>query len=143
MLRKTETDRLYFSSDSRRLFLEVSGSNIDRVIDYSDEILCGFLRCLQTNNGVVPRMLPNSLHTHHLFIIFTSLSTFLTVTNPGPEVRSCGNAVVLNLPNSRTTILMYHHHHHHYHRYCCCYAAVVLCSKTFLFSSGFSGLAAH
>jgi hypothetical protein len=43
------------------------------------------------------------------------------VKNPGLEVRSCGNAILLNPPNNRTAMLRYYHY-----CCCCCCAAVVL-----------------
>jgi hypothetical protein len=55
------------------------------------------------------------------------------VANPGVEVGSCKNTVLLNPPQNRTTVIRYY-----------CYATVVLYSKIFLsYSSSFSGLAAH
>jgi hypothetical protein len=38
------------------------------------------------------------------FINRSKVTAFLAVANPGLEVRSCGNAVLLNPPRNRTTM---------------------------------------
>jgi hypothetical protein len=57
------------------------------------------------------------------------------VTIPGPDVRLCGNAILLNPLNHRTRTLRYYCYYYYY------YSAVVLCSKKFIsYSINFSGL---
>jgi hypothetical protein len=64
---------------------------------------------------------------HNCHLVSFKIFIFITAANPCLEVRSYGNAILLNPLNSHTKMLRYYYYY---------YATVVLYSEAFLYEDG-------